>query len=50
MDRYYIGVIEESGKREVFASNEQDEPTPQTSGYDEVEGPFDTKQEAEESL
>ena len=50
MDKYYVGCYEgpHGCKSDVFAADSPDEATPEISGYDTVEGPFDTKQEAEE--
>ena len=48
MDKYYVGY-DENGEAEVFASDDPKYGTPEYSGYDAVDGPYDTKQEAEES-
>ena len=43
---YWIGYSEFKPCGEVFSATET-EATPENTGYDEVSGPFDTKEEAE---
>ncbi len=49
--KYYIGTVDndfDRYKQEVFAVDFPNQATPEESGYDSVEGPFDTKEEAED--
>ena len=50
MTKYYVGYSESTHgpKTDVFGADSPDEATPEASGYDSVEGPFDTIEEAEE--
>ncbi len=50
MDKYYVGWTDSAyGPRcDVFTADSPDEATTEVSGYDTVEGPFDTIEEAEE--
>ena len=45
-EKYYIGIGEfETGT--VFCSDNPQDATPEYSGFDVVDGPFDTEEEAE---
>jgi hypothetical protein len=46
MSRYYVGISED--RYEVFEWDERREPTPATTGYDEIRGPYKTLEEANE--
>lgn len=48
MKRYYIGKRDD-GTWEPFEWNDYPEPTLDETGYEVVEGPFDTLQEAKEA-
>jgi hypothetical protein len=48
MDRYYIGY-DQHGRGEVFGWDLEEEPTPDDTGYESIEGPFDTSEEAREA-
>ena len=45
-DKYYVGHTKNEGPQ-VFASDSPEAATPEASGYESVDGPFDTKEEAE---
>ena len=47
MEKWFIGTIE--GKRDVFLCKPKD-ATPDLTGYEEIEGPYNTEEEAEEAL
>jgi len=49
MTKYYIGYSEDRKFWEPFGSDDPTEATPESSGYDKVEGPFDTPSEAKEA-
>jgi hypothetical protein len=46
VDRYYWGLYE--GGWQLFAADDPREATPERSGYEAVDGPYDTREEAEE--
>ena len=50
MDKWYIGYITtegvDSGTIQLFKTTKPTDATPETSGYDYVAGPFNTKKEA----
>jgi len=50
MLKYYVGWCDgvHGPKCDVFSVDSPDEATTEASGYDTVEGPFDTIEEAEE--
>ncbi|MHC4121960.1 MAG: hypothetical protein ACYSSI_00170 [Planctomycetota bacterium] len=50
--KYYVGIgFDNVGDEisQVFAADTPQDATPDETGYDEVIGPFDTKEEAEEA-
>lgn len=49
MSKFYIGTSD-LGRRDVFEWDEKTDPTPEDTGYESIEGPFDTKEEAEDNL
>jgi len=49
MDRYYLGYNENKGHWELFASDEKI-VTAESTGYDDVVGSYETKEEAQEAL
>jgi len=48
MEQYWIGITD-AGKRETFKAKDQ-YATEDHTGYAEIEGPWKTKEEAEECL
>ena len=50
MDKWYIGYIEQTDQTQIFASDDPTKATPEASGYDSVDGPFDTEEEAEANM
>ena len=46
--KYYAGYVEERDYWEPFGSDSPEEATPEASGYDLVDGPFDTYEDAQE--
>ena len=48
-EKFWIGIVNINGRREIFLATAYD-ATPEKSGYDKVEGPFDTEEEAKENL
>ncbi len=50
MTKYYVGWFDgvHGPKCDVFGADSPDEATTETSGYDTVEGPFETEEEAKE--
>ena len=48
MDYYYLG-LRNNGCWESFASDET-EVTPESTGYNEVSGPYDSEEEAEADI
>lgn len=49
MDKYYWGYLKDSGEWQLFAADDPKYATPEGSGYDDVQGPYDTREEAEEN-
>lgn len=49
MDRYYVG-LREDGRLEMFVHDLKGEPTTEETGYEQVFGPFDTKDEARQFI
>lgn len=51
MDKWYIGrgktAYYPNGKTDLFMADNPDDATPEASGYDSVDGPFDTEEEAQ---
>ncbi len=50
MTKYYVGWFDgvHGPKCDVFGADSPDEATTEASGYDTVEGPFETEEEAKE--
>jgi hypothetical protein len=46
-DKFYIGL--HNGEWQVFAADDPKEATPEASGYDAVDGAYDTQEEAEQA-
>ena len=49
MDRFYCGWSNQKNHWEVFGWDLREEPTLDDTGYDDLSGPYDTKEEAEEN-
>lgn len=49
MDKWFIGYDEDC-VAELFMASNPEEADPQWSGYNSVDGPFDTKEEAEANM
>lgn len=47
-DKYYIGLYE--GEWQLFVADDPKEATPERSGYEAVDGPFDTEEDARQAL
>ena len=47
MDTYWRGYSEFKGCWDAFAWNEKEAPTPESTGYDDIEGPYDSLADAE---
>lgn len=50
MTRFYLGYSGENRRWEIFTADRPADATPEETGYDEVEGPYDSKQDAQEAL
>lgn len=48
MDKWYLGSTE-AGRIDIFACDDPKQATPDASGYYEVDGPYTTRQDAEEA-
>jgi hypothetical protein len=49
MDKFYWGLSPNSGNWELFDADQGFSATPASTGYDDVQGPYDTREEAEEN-
>lgn len=47
MDKWYVGYNADWDQYETFSCDNPDDATPEASGYETVEGPFDSKEEAD---
>jgi hypothetical protein len=49
-DKFYLGYLAQEDRWQLFAADDPKYATPEASGYDDVSGPYDTREEAEEAL